>query len=48
MTTGGIRIGMTPSHPGAFIRIEAIEEFGLSVSAAAQILGVRRASSPTC
>ena len=43
MTTGGIKIGMTPSHPGAFIRTEAIEEFGLSVAAAAQILGVRRA-----
>ena len=44
MTTGGIKIGMTPSHPGAFIRIEAIEQFGLSVSAAARILDVRRAT----
>ena len=43
-TTGGIKIGMTPSHPGAFIRIEAVEEFGLSVAAAARILGVRRAT----
>jgi len=44
MSTGGIRIGMTPSHPGAFIRIEAIEEFGLTVAEAARILGVRRAT----
>ena len=44
MTSGGIKIGMTPSHPGAFIRIEVIEDFGLSVAAAARILGVRRAT----
>ncbi|MXZ80482.1 MAG: HigA family addiction module antidote protein [Gammaproteobacteria bacterium] len=35
---------MMPSHPGVFIRIEALEEHGLSVSAAARILGVRRAT----
>ena len=44
MSNGGIKIGMTPSHPGTFIRIEAIEEFGLSVAEAARILGVRRAT----
>ena len=44
MSTGGIKIGMTPSHPGAFIRFEVIEELGLSVAAAARILGVRRAT----
>jgi addiction module HigA family antidote len=44
MTSGGIKMGMTPPHPGAFIRIEALEELGLSVSAAARILGVRRAT----
>ena len=44
MNGGGIKMGMTPSHPGAFIRIEVIEEFGLSVAAAARILGVRRAT----
>ncbi len=44
MTTGGIKIGMTPSHPGAFIRLEVIEEFGLTVGEAARILGVRRAT----
>ena len=44
MTDGGIKIGMTPSHPGAFIRIEAVEEFELSVAEASRILGVRRAT----
>ena len=44
MTTGGIKVGMTPSHPGVFIRLEVIHEFGLSVAAAARILGVRRAT----
>ncbi len=43
MTTGGIKIGMTASHPGNFIRLEAIEKLGLSVAEAARILGVRRA-----
>jgi len=43
MTSDGIKTGMTPPHPGAFIRIEALEELGLSVSAA-RILGVRRAT----
>ncbi len=44
MNIPGIKMGMAPPHPGAFIRIEALEEFGLSVSAAARILGVRRAT----
>ena len=44
MTSGGIKIGMTPSHPGAFIRIEVLEELGLNVAAAARILCVRRAT----
>ena len=35
---------MTPSHPGDFIRTEVIEELGLSVTKAAEILGVRRAT----
>lgn len=35
---------MTPSHPGAFVRTEVIEPLGLSVSKAAEILGVRRAT----
>ena len=44
MTTGGIRVNMTPSHPGDFIRTEVIEELGLNVTKAAEILGVRRAT----
>jgi addiction module HigA family antidote len=38
------KIGMPPVHPGAFLRDEVIEELGLSVSRAADILGVRRAT----
>ena len=44
MPEKGIEIGMTPSHPGEFIRTEVIEELGLSVTRAAQLLGVRRAT----
>ena len=44
MTTGSIKVNMTPSQPGDFIRTEVIEEFGLTVTKAAQILGVRRAT----
>lgn len=44
MAIKGIRVGMTPSHPGDFIRTEIIEDLGLSVTRAAQILGVRRAT----
>ena len=35
---------MTPSHPGEFVRAEVVEELGLSVSRAARILDVRRAT----
>jgi addiction module HigA family antidote len=38
------KIGMTPPHPGAFIRDEILDELKLSVSAAAKALGVRRAT----
>jgi antitoxin HigA-1 len=38
------KIGMTPPHPGAFIRDEILAELHLSVSAAAEVLGVRRAT----
>ena len=44
MTSAVIEIGMTPPHPGTFVRIEALDELGLSVAAAARILGVRRAT----
>lgn len=39
-----ITIGMKPSHPGGFIRTEVIEELGLSITKAAEVLGVRRAT----
>jgi len=35
---------MAPPHPGAFIREEILDELGLSVSEAAKVLGVRRAT----
>jgi addiction module HigA family antidote len=35
---------MHPPHPGSFIREEVLDELGLSVSRAAEILGVRRAT----
>ena len=38
------RIGMTPPHPGAFIREEILDELGLTVSEAARALNVRRAT----
>ena len=44
MATDGIKVNMTPSHPGDFIRTEIIEELGLDVTKAAEILGVRRAT----
>ena len=44
MVNDNIRIRMTPSHPGDYIRTEVIEELGLSVKRAAEILGVRRAT----
>ena len=47
MSTDDIKINMTPSHPGEFVRMEVIEELGLSVTRAAEILGVRRATLST-
>ena len=44
MATPDIKVKMTPSHPGDFIRTEIIEELGLSVTKAARVLGVRRAT----
>ncbi|MDE0147249.1 MAG: HigA family addiction module antitoxin [Rhodospirillaceae bacterium] len=44
MTAGSVKVKMTPSHPGAFIRDEVIEPLGLSVTEAARILRVRRAT----
>ena len=44
MTADRIKVNMTPSHPGDFIRTEVVEELGLNVTRAAGILGVRRAT----
>ena len=44
MAHDGIDVGMTPSHPGDFIRTEVMEDLGLTVTRAADILGVRRAT----
>ena len=44
MTVNAIKVKMTPSHPGSFIRAEVMEELGLNVTRTAGILGVRRAT----
>ncbi|MCZ6633523.1 MAG: HigA family addiction module antitoxin [bacterium] len=44
MTDKPVEIGMKPSHPGSFIRTEIVEELGLSIAKAAEILDVRRAT----
>ncbi|MCY4362929.1 MAG: HigA family addiction module antitoxin [Gammaproteobacteria bacterium] len=44
MAINQIKANMTPSHPGDFIRTEVIEELSLSMTRAAKILGVRRAT----
>ena len=43
-TDNDVSLRMTPSHPGQFIRVEVIDEFGLNITKAAEILGVRRAT----
>lgn len=44
MSEQPVKIGMRPSHPGDFIRTEVVDELGLSVTKAAEVLGVRRAT----
>jgi len=44
MSEERVTIGMTPPHPGTFIRAEILDELGLSISRVAGILGVRRAT----
>ena len=44
MTRKSTKVSMRPSHPGGFVRTEIIDELGLSISRAAEILGVRRAT----
>lgn len=38
-------IAMKPPHPGAFVRIEILEELGLSVTKAAEVLGAQIGST---
>lgn len=38
------KIGMRPPHPGSFIRNEVLDELGLSITEAADALGVGRAT----
>ena len=38
------QIGITPPHPGEFIREEILDELHLTVSEAAEVLGVHRAT----
>jgi antitoxin HigA-1 len=44
MSDAPIKIGVAPPHPGEFIRDEILEPLNLSVSEAAEALGVRRAT----
>ena len=44
MDSSEIAVNMTPPHPGEFVRREVVEEYGLNVTEAAAILGVRRAT----
>ena len=44
--TAGIRL-KNPAHPGGFVKSEIIEPLGLTVTAAAQVLGVTRATLST-
>ncbi|WP_428099543.1 HigA family addiction module antitoxin [Candidatus Rariloculus sp.] len=44
MDTGGMKVNMTPCHPGEFMRTEVLEALDLNVTRAAEILKVRRAT----
>ncbi len=39
--TGGIRMN-NPAHPGGFVKSEIVEPLGLTVTEAAQVLGITR------
>jgi antitoxin HigA-1 len=43
MTGAGVRM-KNPAHPGGFVKTEIIEPLGLTVTAAAGVLGVSRAT----
>ena len=45
--TAGVDVKMMPSHPGDFVRTEIVQALGLSVTKAAEVLGVRRARLST-
>ncbi len=44
MAAEGIKVRMAPPHPGRFIRAEVVDDLGLDVAEAAEILGVRQAA----
>ena len=44
MAAKGIEVNMTPPHPGEFVRVEVIDDLGLTVIKAAEILGVGEAT----
>jgi antitoxin HigA-1 len=44
MSRAPTKVGMAPPHPGVFIREEILDELDLSVSEAARVLDVRRAT----
>ncbi len=44
MREGPSKIGLSPPHPGAFMRDEILDELHLKVGDAAEALGVRRAT----
>jgi len=44
MSRAPSRVGMAPPHPGVFVREEILDELGLSVTEAAKVLDVRRAT----
>ena len=44
MDDAAVKVGMRPSSPGEFVREEILDELGLSVTRAAELLGVRRAT----
>ena len=44
MSDSPVIVRMRPPHVGQFIRDELLDELGLSISAAAKLLGVRRAT----
>ncbi len=44
MSDAGVTIGMRPPHPGEFVQAEILEALDLTVTDAARLLDVRRAT----